>query len=734
MIGALSLRVSGLYFAITSFIFTLIVNVVVSDETVTGGYAGMSGPLFPSFPRSVSVLGTSLVWAIGVGLLAAIVVVWSIRGSAAYPGLLAIRDAEPFAASAGIRTQVTRVAMFSLSAAIAGLAGWTFSFLGFITPGQFNGTTSINILVMVILGGMNTRFGPIVGATFVSLFPVLVSWDPLLQEILFGAIFILVIVFLPEGFVGLVGRVARALRRRPAAAPALVPMEEVARDLAPLADQPDPGGVALEALGVGFSYVKGTPVLSDVNFTVRHGTIHGLIGPNGSGKSTLVNLLSGALRPTAGTIALHGNRVERLGASRRPGLGLMRTFQTPTMAREVTTTANVTTGLLHRYRWVATRSMIWPFLPSGRRISRELDSAAVVSLQRVGAGARVGPREGRRRPPRRRAAHPAGRGQRRRALDPDPRRAPGRPLLGRGRARRHDPGAPPVVGGDGDPGRAPDPVRIRRLRRGHRAGRGRARGDRRGRRRAPRRAGARGVPGAMTDALAIQSLSGGYGRFDAIHDVALRVAPGESVALLGPNGAGKTTVLKAVMGLLAHRRGSICVNGVEVGSMSAHRVARGHAALVPEGRRLFAGLSVEDNLRLGAMRHRRDPARVEALLASVFRLFPVVEAYRRRPATSLSGGEQQMVAIGRMMMNDPAVMLLDEPSLGLAPLAVADMARALAALRDEGRSLLLVEQRVDVALQVCSRVYVLADGRIVDHQATADLDDGGRALIDSYLG
>ncbi len=386
VIGALSLRVSGLYFAITSFIFTLIVNVVVSDETITGGYAGMSGPLFPSFPRSASVLGTSLVWAIGVGLLAAIAVVWSIRGSAAYPGLLAIRDAEPFAASAGIRTQVTRVAMFSLSAAIAGLAGWTFSFLGFITPGQFNGTTSINILVMVILGGMNTRFGPIVGATFVSLFPVLVSWDPLLQEILFGAIFILVIVFLPEGFVGLVGRVARVLRRRPAAAPALVPIEEVARDLAPLADQPDPGGVALEALGVGFSYVKGTPVLSDVNFTVHHGTIHGLIGPNGSGKSTLVNLLSGALRPTSGTIALHGTRVERLGASRRPGLGLMRTFQTPTMSREVTTTANVTTGLLHRYRWVATRSLLWPFLASGRRISRELDSASVLSLQRVGLG------------------------------------------------------------------------------------------------------------------------------------------------------------------------------------------------------------------------------------------------------------------------------------------------------------------------------------------------------------
>jgi branched-chain amino acid transport system ATP-binding protein len=235
-------------------------------------------------------------------------------------------------------------------------------------------------------------------------------------------------------------------------------------------------------------------------------------------------------------------------------------------------------------------------------------------------------------------------------------------------------------------------------------------------------------------ALSIASLSGGYGRFDVLHDVALEVGPGESVGLLGPNGAGKTTALKAVMGLLPHQRGSISIDGTEVTKMPAHRRARGHVALVPEGRRLFPGLSVEDNLRLGTMRHRRDSARVDALLSSVFELFPVVARYRRRSVTSLSGGEQQMVAIGRMMMNDPKVMLLDEPSLGLAPLAVADMARALTALRDQGRSILLVEQRVDVALQVCERVYVLADGRIVDQRQTADLGSGGRALLDSYLG
>ena len=118
----------------------------------------------------------------------------------------------------------------------------------------------------------------------------------------------------------------------------------------------------------------------------------------------------------------------------------------------------------------------------------------------------------------------------------------------------------------------------------------------------------------------------------------------------------------------------------------------------------------------------------------VFSLFPVVERYRKRLAAALSGGEQQMVAIGRMMMNDPALMLLDEPSLGLAPLAIKDMASALVTLRERGRSLLLVEQRVDLALEVCDRIYVLVDGRIIDEKRTSDMGDDGRALIDAYLG
>lgn len=235
-------------------------------------------------------------------------------------------------------------------------------------------------------------------------------------------------------------------------------------------------------------------------------------------------------------------------------------------------------------------------------------------------------------------------------------------------------------------------------------------------------------------ALSIESLSVGYGRYDVIHEISLVVERGEAVALLGPNGAGKTTLLMAIMGLLRHRRGRILIDGVDVTAMPAHCIGRGYASIVPEGRRLFLNQTVEDNLRLGGMSFRRDSERTEALLHSVFELFPVIEHYRGRPANTLSGGEQQMVAIGRMMMSDPKVMLLDEPSLGLAPLAIADMAAALERLRAQGRSILLVEQRVDLALEVCDRISVLSGGRIVEEVRADQVDAAIRQLIDAYLG
>ena len=385
IIGALALRVSGLYFAITTFVFTLIVGVVVSDSSITGGFQGLAGPAFPNFPHALSGMGAALVWAISGALLVTVVAIWSIRSSALYPVLLAIRDAEPFAASAGVKTAFTRVMMFSLSAALAGLAGWTFCFLGYITPGQFNGTATINILVMVILGGMNTRLGPIVGAVFISLFPVVFNWNPLWQEILFGAIFIFVIVFFPEGFIGVVSRIGRLIRRRFINEPSSTGVGPAPTSPTPVPTLAHPTAqFALAARGISFHYFEGVPVLEDIDFLVRPGTIHGLIGPNGSGKSTMVNLICGQLSPSKGTIELNDERVDHLSAWSRPAKGLMRTFQTAVMVREITTRDNVTIGLFHQYRRMLSRAIVWPLLSSGRRDSREMRRQATSALAEVG--------------------------------------------------------------------------------------------------------------------------------------------------------------------------------------------------------------------------------------------------------------------------------------------------------------------------------------------------------------
>ncbi len=239
---------------------------------------------------------------------------------------------------------------------------------------------------------------------------------------------------------------------------------------------------------------------------------------------------------------------------------------------------------------------------------------------------------------------------------------------------------------------------------------------------------------AAGNALELSTVSAGYGRYDVLKNVDLHVASGEAVALLGANGAGKTTVLRAIMGLVKNRRGSIRVNGVELSRMATHRIARGHAAMVPEGRRLFLDQSIEDNLMLGALHLRRDHERVARLLGSVYDLFPSLADLRKRSAAALSGGQQQMVAIGRMLMSDPEVLLLDEPSLGLAPLAIDGVADALAALRTQGKSFLLVEQRVDLALRVCDRVYVLAGGEVAMEESAGTVDVESRALINAYLG
>jgi branched-chain amino acid transport system ATP-binding protein/branched-chain amino acid transport system permease protein len=389
-LGALSLRVSGLYFAITTFVFTLVLTVVASDFSFTGGDQGLLGPLFPPFGSALSGLGKSVAWAIGAALAVTILIVVSIRRSPLYSVLLAIRDAEPRAAAAGVRTSLVKIGMFGLSAALAGMAGWCFAFLGVVSPGQFNWPVSVDILVMVILGGINTTIGPIIGAAFISMFPSWVNINPFWQEVLFGSLFVAMIILAPEGVAGLgrrvIARVAPALlvrNDRSEAVPVATPGTRAADRAA--TDATDSDGDAVRCRGVSFSYGGGLTAVDDVDFTVRRGTIHGLIGPNGSGKSTLVNLIAGRLRPTAGTIEIEGARVDRESAPSRARRGFTRTFQDATLVRELSARDNVAVGLYSQINAIPVRGPVWPALPGSRATARLIRGRSRGALDYVGA-------------------------------------------------------------------------------------------------------------------------------------------------------------------------------------------------------------------------------------------------------------------------------------------------------------------------------------------------------------
>ncbi|MBE3563122.1 ABC transporter ATP-binding protein [Hydrogenibacillus sp. N12] len=211
--------------------------------------------------------------------------------------------------------------------------------------------------------------------------------------------------------------------------------------------------------------------------------------------------------------------------------------------------------------------------------------------------------------------------------------------------------------------------------------------------------------------LEIAGLSAGYGDVTVLWDVDLEVKSGEIVALVGANGAGKTTLLNAVSGLVRRFRGTIRFSGQDLGRLSPDAIARLGIAHVPEGRRLFPGMTVRENLDVGAMT-REARAHLAESLERVYALFPILKERSAQEAGTLSGGQQQMLAIARALMSRPKLLMIDEASLGLAPKVVDDIYAALEAIRKEGLTMLIVEQNVALALDVCHRAYVLENGRI----------------------
>ena len=220
--------------------------------------------------------------------------------------------------------------------------------------------------------------------------------------------------------------------------------------------------------------------------------------------------------------------------------------------------------------------------------------------------------------------------------------------------------------------------------------------------------------------LEIEDLEAAYGDARALSGVTLAIGPGEIVALLGPNGAGKSTLLKSIAGLLRPRAGTIRWEGEDLSRVGAHLIVERGLAMVPEGRRLFGSMTVEENLELGAFAARARNTR-RASLERVYALFPDLRERRRQAVRALSGGQQQMVAVGRALMTNPRLLMLDEPSLGIAPRLVRSILEALVEINRGGVAVFLVEQNVQAALTLAHRAYVLEGGRIVGEGSGAAL-------------
>ena len=695
-----------------------------------------------------------LYW-IGVGmLLLALYATHNLRRSRWGRAYRAIREAELAAQACGVRSYWYKVSGFALSAGIVATAGVLAAQTN-LQVTMLDGTSvvgrSFEWLIYLIVGGVGTVAGPVVGAfTFTlglgveiggaTLADRLGGWETLFE----AALVIGVVILAPEGIVGAVSRAGAALARRlriqPQSRPAgPVPEHAVAPRPRHQAGDDGDGSALLELRGVTLRF-GGLAAVRAVDLTVRAGTVHGLIGPNGSGKSTLVNLITGVYHPETGRITFRGAPIAGLTTHALSRRGIARTFQNVQLWRRMSVLDNVSVGLHGRTRVDLARSMLLP--SSLRPEERRIRERARGLLAFVGLTGREHDRAGTLPYADQRRLEIA----RALAADPDvlvldepaagmnPTEAQQLikllerirdvgitvlliehrmevvmgvsdviTVLDSGEVIAH--GTPSEVQTDplvvaaylGEQIDQPERVHPPTAAEPARSKVPAVVGD--------------GEPDAM---LAVRHLEVQYGPVRALTGIDLDVYEGEVVALIGSNGAGKSTSLKTVSGmseLLKTVQGEICFLGERIERRPAYRIARMGLAHVPEGRRLFPESTVEENLLLGGY-GRRD-ARLRQSVESVYARFPVLGERRDMAAGLLSGGEQQMLAIGRGLASNPRFLLLDEPSLGLAPIVAEEVFAVIRALADEGLTVLVVEQMATRVLAVADRAYVLETGEVV---------------------
>ncbi|QUS36945.1 ATP-binding cassette domain-containing protein [Falsirhodobacter algicola] len=732
-VGALlsipALRVRGPYLAMITIAFGFIVEQGAAEmDWLTNGWNGIMGIAPPRLlgeslrPRGIAVL------ILGLTVLSVLFYAMFSRSVWGH-ALRALREAPIASQSLGLDPVRLRVVAFAVSAVFAGVAGGVYAVLSaFVSPESFPFFESILFLLVVMIGGVDRTLGPIFGAAVVVLLPEAFSWLAEYRLLFIGLLLLLVLTAAPSGIVGAAARLIPPRKARD------VPTDADALPAGKLIRDPGPNPLVVEDLSIQFGGLK---AVDGVRFTAQTGRVTSLIGPNGAGKTTALNLITGIYRPTRGSVRLGDARLDGLAQHVVARAGIARTYQTTQLFQKLSVLENVLvpmTGGRAGFGAIAAR------LASPERIARARALLAFVGYRGdLHAEAASLAHVDRRLVEIARALafdpamllldEPAA------GLSEEDTRTLARTIQTIAEAGigvlliEHDMGLVMSISDHVvvlDAGRLiaqgpPDMVRtdpkVRRAYLGERA-------ETAGARAAPR-------PPGIAPVLATRGLRCGYGAADVLREVDLEVRRGELVAVLGPNGAGKTTLMRALAGLHRPVEGGILLNGADVSGHGANRLARQGLALVPEGRQVFGDLSVIQNIRLGA--YGRPPEDLDAAVEEMLDRYPRLRERAEQRAGLLSGGEQQMLAIARGLISRPDVLLLDEPSLGLAPAIIRELYDGLSDLRDAGATILLVDQMADMALSIADHAYVLADGRIVS-AGTAAAIRSDRTLDEAYLG
>jgi branched-chain amino acid transport system ATP-binding protein len=702
-----ALRLTGPYLAMVTIAFGFIVeSVSIEWRGLTGGSSGLVG-----IPAPFATGGTALLACVFcvLALIGFSVFVRSPLGLA----MQASASAASAAKSIGINPLPVRTIAFVGAALAAGLAGGLQAALtGFIAPSSFPFSQSILFLLVVVVGGAGWTLGPLIGSAVVVALPELLAGLAEYRLLVFGAGLLIVLWLAPGGIAGALD----ALVRRKKAASELQPNPDLA--LAYIAKS----GRLLKAEGVRVAF-GGVVAVAGVDLDAQSGRITSVIGPNGAGKTTLLNLISGFQTPDSGSVSVDTRAITAIPAHDVARAGLARTFQTAQPFANLSVLDNVRLGLLRgAWRGEAAPALarallaLVGFTGADDRVAATLSHVdrRLVEIARALATA----------PDVLLLDEPAA------GLDDADTQRLGSLLQALARAGlaivliEHDMTLVMSISDEVvvlDAGRRiakgpPAVVRDDPLVKAAYLG-----------------VGATAKPVAARPAgaplLDVQKLGAGYGPIPVLDGIALTVARGETVAVLGPNGAGKSTLMKSLSGLIRPIAGEIGFEGAALAALPAHRVARAGLILVPEGRQVFPRLTVEENLRLGATRRSDfDDGEIEAMLVR----FPKLRPRLHTAAGLLSGGEQQMLAVARGLLARPGILLLDEPSLGLAPAIAAELFAQFRVLREEDTTLLIVDQMADHVLGLADRAYVLGGGRVVAQGKAADMRE--KVLDEAYLG